>query len=123
MNLVNNYFLESDDFQLYFGLPYIPKPHTKSQFAHIFTPEFSKKILTKLLRFLKSASLSLHDAQTVQRQKQVFDQLTRKSRKQESEIRKLEGKFITAQDGPRTGIVVLFGPWIPGSNLSYFYLE
>ena len=123
MNLVNNYFLESDDFQLYFGLPYIPKPHTKSQFAHIFTPEFSKKILTKLLRFLKSASLSLHDAQTVQRQKQVFDQLTRKSRKQESEIRKLEGKFITAQDGPRTEIVVLFGPWIPGSNLSYFYLE
>ena len=94
--LLKQIILESDDFQLYFGLPYIPKPHTKSQFAHIFTPEFSKKILTKLLRFLKSASLSLHDAQTVQRQKQVFDQLTRKSRKQESEIRKLEGGFITS---------------------------
>ena len=94
--LLKRIILESDDFQLYFGLPYIPKPHTKSQFAHIFTPEFSKKILTKLLRFLKSASLSLHDAQTVQRQKQVFDQLTRKSRKQESEIRKLEGRFTTS---------------------------
>lgn len=92
-NRDENTLPESDDFQLYFGLPYIPKPHTKSQFMHIFTPEFSKKILTKLLRFLKSASLSLHDAQTVQRQKQVFDQLTRKSRKQESEIRKLEEDY------------------------------
>ena len=84
---------DSDEFQIYFGLPYIPKPHLKSQYAHIFTTEFSKKVLNQMLRFLKTQALTLHDSETVERQQHLFDELQRRLRKGESEIRKLEEDY------------------------------
>ena len=57
---------------------------------HIFTPDFKNKVLTRLLRFLKAQS---ENGQGSQKQKELIDQLTRKSRRQDSEIRKLEEDY------------------------------
>ena len=81
---------ESDELQIYFGLPYIPRPQSKSQYAHIFTPAFRQKTLNRMLRVLKSQTAN-HQDQT--RHHQALEHLTRKSRRQESEIRKLEEDY------------------------------
>ena len=82
---------DSDEFQIYFGLPYIPKPHLKSQYAHIFTTEFKHKIQTRMLRFLKMHTD--RGSQSSQKQKELIDQLTKKTRRQDSEVRKLEEDY------------------------------
>jgi uncharacterized protein YjaG (DUF416 family) len=92
-NRDENTLPDTDEFQIYFGLPYIPKPHLKSQYSHIFTAQFKTKVMNQMLRFLKTQALTLHDSETVVRQQELFDELQRRLRKSESEIRKLEEDY------------------------------
>ena len=41
----------------------------------------------------QTSALSLHDSETIQKQKQLFEQMSKRSKIQESEIRKLEQDY------------------------------
>lgn len=85
---------ETDDAQIYFGLTHTPRPHQKTQFAHIFTEQWSNRILSRLLRELKKQLMTENsETEQILKMKKEFDRLSRSLAHKESEHRRLEEDY------------------------------
>jgi len=87
-------FPESEDTQIYFGLTHTPRPHQKSQFSHIFTEQWSNRVLSRLLRELKKQLVTENpDVEQVLKLKKELDRTARLGSQKESEYRRLEEDY------------------------------